>query len=55
MIIMDRFGKQLRANVYLNEDLAQIVENNRKQAKMSLSGYIASVLENALMPKEGAI
>lgn len=48
---MDRFGKQLRANVYMSEELAQIIETNRTQAKASLSGYITGILESVLMPK----
>ena len=48
---MDRYGKQLRANIYLNEDLAQIVELNRKQTNMSLSKYLSGIIENALMPE----
>lgn len=48
---MDRFGKQLRANVYMSEELAQIIENNRAQTKESLSGYITGILESVLIPK----
>lgn len=52
---MDRFGKQLRANVYMSEELAQIVETNRARTKESLSGYITGILESVLLPKEGAV
>ncbi|WP_155395228.1 hypothetical protein [Methanosarcina mazei] len=49
---MTRFGNTYRAAVYLPEELALTIENNRAQTKESLSGYIVGVLENALIPQE---
>lgn len=49
---MDKYGKQLRASIYLNEDVAQIVEINRKKEKMSLSGYLSGIITKTLMPEK---
>lgn len=52
---MDQYGKSIRAVTYFTPELAKIVDEERKKTNQSVSSFIFKIMENALMPKEGAV